>query len=78
MGRRVALQRLLQLLGIDREDLAGAGAMACQGKREEGGEPAVGEERQPLDPLLLDVDAVGARCNGALEAPQGRVLGQHR
>ena len=43
------------------------------GKPDEGGEPAVGEERQAVDLLLLDVDTVGAWRDGALQAPSEAV-----
>ena len=71
IGHRVALQRLLQLLGIDQDDLAGAGAMARHGKPDEGGEPAVGEERQALDLLLLDVDVGRCLAGRRSQALQG-------
>jgi Helix-turn-helix domain len=75
IGHRVAHQRLLQLLRIDQQALDRV-ATAGHGNPDEGGQPAIGEERQAVDLLLLDVDAVGARRDRALQALEGEHMAE--
>jgi hypothetical protein len=57
----VSFQRPFQLQRIDGNDLAYANPARHRGQVEQGGDASIGEERQPVDQLLVGIYRVSSR-----------------